>query len=133
MAMAEIASGGRAQFTPTQAGRVGARLRSQYGYLMRFSLDVETGSVSKAQLVARAELYAEALRGTYEGARRGNMMDAGFQMERSLLGGGNNCDECIEQDGLGWQPIGAMVPIGSRTCLANCNCETEYQVGEASF
>lgn len=130
IAMAEIASGGKAQFTATQAGRVGQRLRTQYSYLNAFGLAVEQGEVEKgARLMARSELYAEGLRPTYEGMRRGNMADAGFQMERSILGGGdNNCDECIEQEGMDWQPIGEMVAIGERTCLANCNCEVEYSM-----
>lgn len=129
IAMAEIASGGKAQFTPTQAGRVGQRLRTQYTYLNQFGLGVEQGLIEKGpKLVARAELYAEGLRATYEGMRRGNMMDAGFEMERSILGAADSCDECAEQEAQDWVPIGTLVPIGERQCLVNCRCEMEYSM-----
>ena len=129
-AMSEIAAGGRAQFTPAQAGRLGQRLKEQYKYLSEFSNAVDRGDVLLGDgLIARSELYAEAERGTYEGIRRAEHVEFGFQMERSILGGGDNsCEECIEQDGLNWQPIGEMVAIGDRTCGPNCNCESEFSM-----
>ncbi len=73
-AMSEIASGGRAQFTATQAGRLGIRLREQYKYLNEFGLAIDRGDVALGDgLIARSELYAEAERATYEGIRRGKI------------------------------------------------------------
>lgn len=128
-AMAEIASGGRAQFTAKQAGRLGQRLKEQYKYLGLFSNAIENGDVKLgAGLIARAELYAEGERATYEGMRRGNHKDAGFEQERSMLGDGDHCGECIDEEARGWVAIGELVPVGERQCLANCACEMSYQM-----
>lgn len=127
LAMAEIASGGRAQFSPIQAGRVGARLRSEYAFLRNFALQVEQGLAGTPdQIVARAQMYAESLRGTYEGIRRGNMADAGFQMERSVLGVADHCESCVGEADKGWVPMGELIAIGARTCLNNCACSIEF-------
>lgn len=128
-AMAEIASGGRAQFTAKQAGRLGQRLREQYKYLAAFGNAVENGQVKLgAGLIARAELYAEGERATFEGMRRGNHKDAGFEQEHSLLGDADHCGECIEEEARGWVAIGELVPVGERQCLANCACELDYKM-----
>jgi hypothetical protein len=26
-----------------------------------------------------------------------------------------------------WQPLGSMIPIGSRDCLSRCKCHVEYR------
>jgi hypothetical protein len=45
----------------------------------------------------------------------------------------HNCNGCLEQAGLGWQPIGTLDEIGAEECNQNCRCEFEYQkAGEAT-
>ena len=130
VAMSEIASGGRAQWTATQAGRVGVRLREQYKYLNEFGLAIDRGDIDKGDgLMARSEMYAEAERATYEGIRRGQMLDAGFAMERNVLGNtDNNCEGCLAADAEDWVPIGTLDPPGERDCLSNCLCSLEYSM-----
>lgn len=127
-AMAEIASGGRAQFTAAQAGRLGQRLREQYKFLSGFGLQVEQGLAgSPDQIVARAQMYAEAERTTYEAMHRAGMAAAGFEEERNILGGGDNCEGCLDATAEDWVPIGTLTEVGSRNCLSNCNCEISYR------
>lgn len=157
--VAEIASGGKAQFTQVQAQRTGIRLREQLAYLDNFAAEVAsptrikpvrpTGPVvqqfsfleraglqvsfglpqqmSGDAIVSRSELYPEAFRATFEGIRRGNHLDAGFTVERSILGGGgDSCSECIAEEERGWVPIGDLIPVGSRQCLTRCHCTQHY-------
>jgi hypothetical protein len=53
LAMSAAARGGFHNLTQADYGRIGARLRRQYGYLQRFALDIEAGRLSPAQIVAR--------------------------------------------------------------------------------
>jgi len=39
----------------------------------------------------------------------------------------HNCNGCLEQAGLGWQPIGTLDEIGAEECGNNCRCEFEYR------
>jgi len=39
----------------------------------------------------------------------------------------HNCNGCLEQAGLGWQPIGTLDEIGAEECGNNCRCEYEYR------
>lgn len=158
IAAGEIASGGRAQFTPTQAVRVGTRVTEQLDYLDNFAAEIASDKIAipereiawqvpqqfdflvrpglqvavglpqpGSRIVSRSELYPEAIRGTYEGIRRGNHVDAGFTVERSILGGGgDSCEQCIEQEKAGWVAIGELVEIGQRSCLSRCNCTFHY-------
>jgi hypothetical protein len=34
---------------------------------------------------------------------------------------------CIEEAQKGWQPIGTLSVVGSRTCLSNCRCSFSYR------
>jgi hypothetical protein len=34
----------------------------------------------------------------------------------------HNCDTCLAQAALGWQPIGSLNPIGASECRARCHC-----------
>jgi hypothetical protein len=49
--------------------------------------------------------------------------------ERRVLGVADHCPGCLEQAGLGWQPIGTLDEIGTEECGNNCRCEYEYRKG----
>jgi hypothetical protein len=53
--------------------------------------------------------------------------DAGFEEARSVLHPADHCPGCLVEAEKGWQPIGAMVPIGERDCKGNCRCTVEYR------
>jgi hypothetical protein len=126
-----IAAGGLNHITDKALGRINAKLIEQDRYLVKFSIDIETGIQQKdGTLKTRAELYADAGVGTYEYVKRGEKQDAGFDEERSILDdGANHCEDCPAEAAAGWVPIGSLTPIGGRECLARCRCSIEYRKG----
>ena len=70
----------------------------------------QSGWISYTESIAQREKYA------------------GMQEERSFLEpDADHCEECFQEAGKGWQPIGTLVPVGDRTCRANDQCEFEYR------
>lgn len=127
LATAQIASGGK-ELSNKQLGRIGNRLKHQYGYLDSFTLQIENKEIDVGgNVVARSGLYADAAVQSFEGMRRGNMVDAGFTKERNILGKADHCGECESETGRGWVGIGELIPVGNRTCLVNCRCRLDYR------
>src|SRR3954467_2552266 len=62
---ASIGRGGRLRMTQADWGRVGAKLKWQYGYLSKFARKIERGSISKILTANRAQAYASALHITF--------------------------------------------------------------------
>ncbi len=128
MASAALAKGGWAQMTPQDTGRVGRVLRDEYGYLAQFAQQVKSGQQKlDGSLVARANLYAQAPRGTYHAIEQRGMMEQGKTECRNELGPADHCEGCLQETAKGWVPIGGLVPIGHRLCLSNCHCRLEYR------
>jgi hypothetical protein len=117
------AHGGRAQMTPATWGYLGSRLRSEYGYLRTFANQVAEGLVpDDGTLEARAALYGQAARVTYEAVQARDATDRGFDEERNVLHASESCAGCQAQSALGWVALGTLSPIGSRDCLSRCRC-----------
>lgn len=51
----------------------------------------------------------------------------GMREERNVLGLAEHCQGCIIETEKGWVPIGTLVPVGERTCLANCRCHLTFR------
>lgn len=64
-----LGRGGRNAMTQADWGRIGYRLRQQYGYLQRFAQAVDAGQLSDAQIAARAKLYVSATWSTLDRAK----------------------------------------------------------------
>lgn len=126
-AAAAAGAGGWANMDASDWGRVGQELRQQYAWLENFARDVESGRLTPEQIVARARMYSEAARGSYEQARRYGMKWRGAVEERRILGDADHCDCCVEQANRGWQPIGSLLAIGECTCIVNCKCTFVYR------
>jgi hypothetical protein len=45
----------------------------------------------------------------------------------------HNCNGCLDQASLGWQPIGTLDGIGEEECLSNCHCVFEYRKNDMLF
>lgn len=127
LAAATLAKGGWAQMTPADYGRAGAVIKEQYGLLGQFAAQIESGEQLMTGVANRSSLYLEAARPTYHAVERREMQVRNVAEERSVLGFADHCAECIEQAELGWQPLGEMVPIGSRECGPRCACETDFR------
>ncbi len=128
VAYATVGHGGWQRMGAKQWGAVGARIRQQNIYLENFIRDAEDDTyLHSARFISRLLSYVEAARGTYEAARNASSQDAGYTMERSVLGGEtHSCQQCLDEDAKGWSPIGSLIPIGERTCLNNCRCSFLY-------
>lgn len=127
MASVATAKGGWAQMAPADNGRAGRYIRDQYAYLERFRRQVDAGLPLDGRFLQRADLYAEAARGTYHRAETAEQERRGMTEERNLLHPADHCSECVGESARGWVPIGTLVPIGQRICRARCRCTKRYR------
>jgi hypothetical protein len=127
VATATIAHGGAARMGPAQYGAAGREIRTQYDYLRTFAEQVASGEQPlNGSLTARARQYGQAARVTFEREYRRDQQRRGYQSERNVLAPAEHCAECREQTARGWVPVGSLVPVGQRTCRANCRCSLRY-------
>lgn len=123
---AAAAKGGWAQMTPTEYGRVGQAVKTQYAYLDRFVGEISAGLPLDGRFLARASMYATSGRVLYGAIVSDAMADVGFTWERNMLSPADHCASCVGETARGRVPIGELIPIGERTCLGNCQCFIEY-------
>jgi hypothetical protein len=122
-----LARGGRAQMTPADFGRVGQRVRVQYGYLRDFASQLVDRSIrTDGSFLNRAKMYAAASRGAFHETEGDVLADAGYTLERNILAIAEHCEQCVIETRRGFVAIGSLIPIGERTCLVNCRCRLEY-------
>lgn len=123
------ANGGWAQMTQSDWGAVGQMVRTQYERLYAFAQQIENGEQPlDGRMLIRADMYGDAARGTFEQMERRLRITDGYEEEQRVLEDKtNNCDGCLEQAELGWQPIGTLDPIGAEECGVRCRCEFEYR------
>jgi hypothetical protein len=127
VAMGLAANGGQNWTSPADLGYIGSLIRVQYTYLQDFALQIKKGEQAlDGTLLARARLYTQAARGTYEEVRRRAARNGGVTLEKRELGGADHCPTCLDQAGLGWSPIGTLNAIGDSECKSNCHCTFIY-------
>jgi hypothetical protein len=125
---AAAAKGGWAQMTPADYGRAGQRIEAQYRFLRGFAEDIASGKQPlNLRALERAALYSEAGRNTFHHTEEREMELRGMTEEHSRRHPADSCEDCIEQEELGWQPIGEAVPIGERQCRVRCRCTMDYR------
>ena len=104
-------------------GRSGGYLGFQYGKLRGFTRQIQSGRLSKAQILARQDLYLNKTREAYEEGRRKAHQDTGWIWEARVKPAKESCNECIYYYSLGYQLIGSLPrPTQKCTCMANCKC-----------
>jgi hypothetical protein len=125
-AVAMLAQGGKNAMNEKAWGRAGQRIKSESDFLRGFERDVANGKAgTEAQIVARAQLYANALHGTYERAVVAREKDAGVRRVRRVLGVPMT-EHCADCPGLaGEYDIDSVPQIGDSECGGACNCYTE--------
>jgi hypothetical protein len=129
------AHGGRVQMSLADWGRVGQRVRAQYGYLRQFAQDITSGRQPlDGRLVARAQQYGQAARVAYETIKAADDRARGMTVERNVLHGRDHCAECPKLSERGWVTIGSLPPIGSRACRVRdrCTIERRFAVPKSS-
>lgn len=126
---AALGAGGWANLTFSDYGKIGAWLRSEYGYLRGFLDEVLNGELSEAQILARIDMYLGAARATvYEIEGRHLVAQDGYVwLERRILRESDRtCEDCVIFAGMGWQRIGVLPPPGRDSqCRGNCKCDLE--------
>ncbi len=116
-----LANGGT--LDASAVGKLGAVLKSQYGYLDRFRVQIENEEISLgARTVARARLYGQAVLNTYDNAVVARERKAGVKMGVWVLTAAEHCEGCLEQAAKGERPLKDIPPIGSQDCKSNCKC-----------
>ena len=127
-AAAASANGGWAQMTQSDWGYAGSLIKDQYSYLRGFADQLADGTQAlDGRALMRADMYAEAARGTYEAVRMRGMVAEGFDEARRVLGPADHCPDCLEYASEGWMPVEDVPAIGDSVCLTNCFCEIEYR------
>lgn len=128
-AAAAASRGGWAQMSQADWGAAGRLIREQYSFLRGFANQIANGEqLLNGTMLVRADLYANAVRGTFEEMRRRyERLMNGVEEEARILGEADHCDGCLEQASLGWQPIGTLDPIGAEECLTRCHCSFAYR------
>jgi hypothetical protein len=125
---AVIGYGGIDKMGSVEYGRIGQRLRAEYAYLQGFARDLLGASVSSAMALARIELYAQSVRGSFwEGASIRQEKQGYSLMRRILDSQAKHCQSCINYAARGVVPMGSVPLPGQRCeCRANCRCSVKY-------
>lgn len=122
---AALAVGGAAQLTEADRADLTERIAAEYGHLDRYALGIAAGTTTIN--AGRTTLYPEAARATFYAFELGVMIARGFHEERNVLNPADHCADCIAETNRGWVPLGALIPIGARTCRARCRCFKRYR------
>ena len=116
-----------------------ATLREQYGYLVRFALEIAAGAVIGGALLRRMRMYVNGSRQAFWMAWDEKMKERGFTEERwEAIGDKNTCSSCSDADMRGWVKIGTFGQPGSgiveirpttTLCegLTQCRCRKAYR------
>jgi hypothetical protein len=117
------AHGGKAAMDQATYGAIGYRIRSEYAYLRGMAREIADGiQPLDGRLAARARLYGQAGRATFETVRARDDVARGADEERNVLSPSEHCDQCRSLAALEWVPVGTLPPIGARTCGSNDRC-----------
>lgn len=131
-----VGKGGRALMTQADWGRVGAKIKWQYGYLQKFARKIERGGISEAALSARAKSYASSIfvsfSNTFQEAQT-DFVEGGKNplLARLVTNSKEGCVECEADAAEGWVSIDDVSPIGSRLCGDFCLCDLEFSDDES--
>jgi len=126
-ASAALANGGMANVAEwSSAERLIAR---QYDFLRGFADDIANGTQAlDGRALVRADLYADAVNGTYwEEDKLLHLQDGYEEGRRVLEPGVDHCEDCEEYASEGWMPIEDIPEIGNSQCLTRCRCTIEYR------
>ena len=124
-----LGHGGKDSMGSAEYGRIGQRLRAEYGYLQGFASDILAGRVSAAMALARVQLYAESVRGSYWEGTSIRQERQGYSLMRRILDPqAQHCDDCLRYARAGLVSMGSLPMPGQRCeCRSRCRCSVEYK------
>ena len=124
-----LGHGGKDGMGSAEYGRIGQRLRAEYTYLQKFAGDILAGRVSTAMALARVQLYAESVRGSYWEGSTIRQERQGYSLMRRILDPqAQHCDDCVRYARAGLVALGSLPMPGQRCeCRSRCRCSVEYR------
>lgn len=123
--------GGIRNFTPSDRGVLNNILKKEWKYLRRLAKEINEGKLSEAQLLARVDLYVNNTDKSMSKAAFKAHKRAGYKWEQRIRTAMESCQECINYETAGWQPIGTLPDPGEQcTCKANCKCYKEFSLSD---
>lgn len=137
VAAASIGKGGWRRMTLADWGTVGAKLKSEYGFLSRFVQKLEKGKVDKIITPNRAKRYADGVVMSYHKTMRQEHSETGGIKVRLVTNSREGCQECAADESRGWVDPSDMAELGTRICQNFCKCDLifsdDYEAGRVSF
>lgn len=117
--------GGRNAMGEDDRDVIAGLVKEQWTFLNAFTVVVTAGTLSAAQIEARAQLYAAA--GVQAHAAGESAAWAGSDHEERNVRGGTTapCSECPALSDRGWVAGGTLPLPGQRECGPNCRCHLE--------
>ena len=127
--MTRLGRGGKDNTFGIHYLEVGNDLRkTHYPAFRQFAEDVKNGKLTPRQIVARASLYGNASKTSFEKARISTKANQGVMGRRRLGACKNHCSDCIYYASLDWRPIELVIPPGINCqCRSNCCCSVEVK------
>ncbi len=132
IAVGIIANGGVENMTPKLWGEVGARLRSEYGYLNDFATRIARGILPRTSGHVRSQARSYTANARLEfwktTIRRFQEQPGLIVMGQRHLGSStDNCRGCnsVKEK---WFTLDRLPPIGSHECLWFCRCWIEFRI-----
>lgn len=128
--MAMLARGGIHGMDALDRQNLSETIRAQWNYLQRFAGAVSNGDMTEAAIAARADMYVNAARLSYEEANRKTAIENGAQYEHNVLHARESCPGCVAETMRGWVPLNQLSAVGSRDCNGGCKCTIQYAYRE---
>ena len=124
-----LGHGGKDGMGSAEYGRIGQRLRAEYAFLQNFAGDILAGRVSTPMALARVQLYAESVRGSYWEGTSIRQERQGYSLMRRILDPqAQHCDDCVRYARAGLVSMGSLPMPGQRcACRSRCRCSVEYK------
>ena len=124
-----LGHGGKDSMGSAEYGRIGQRLRAEYTFLQNFAGDILAGRVSTPMALARVQLYAESVRGSYWEGTSIRQERQGYSLMRRILDPqAQHCDDCVRYARAGLVSMGSLPMPGQRcACRSRCRCSVEYK------
>ena len=132
---ASVGKGGRARMLARDWGRVGAKIKWQYGYLQKFARKIARGGISDTALASRARSYASSIfvsfSNTFQDAQT-EFVEGGKNpvLARLVQNSQEGCEECTADAAEGWMSVDDRGEIGTRICGDFCKCDIEFSEDE---
>lgn len=130
--------GGKGNMKPSDWGSIGRMLKEQYHYLDGFTDAVAAGDLTENQIRARAEMYLNSARESFERANSKAANRLGFDTVAWNLGtAAEHCGDCVSFAEMGYQPVdsdpfgGAFPGSGDTQCLTGCRCSLSYKKSDS--